>query len=101
MNDIEKLKEEKPRFYNILEKMCEYVGVTIEDIDWNDEEWFKQYEWTVKEQDNFINWLKKQLKSKNIMREVAGHSFIDANTRNKVAMFFVLNYGWKTKPKNG
>lgn len=100
MNDINKIKNEMPNLYTILEKMCECVGITIQDVNWDDEEWFRQYEWSAKEQDQFIKWLYKFLNSKPAMMELTGHSIRNAKTRNSVAISFALYYGWKVKTKN-
>lgn len=86
----------------ILKKQCEWVGISLDDIDLSKQDWYTDYSWSEDEQAKFEEWLadrimeddefrrdfcqKPHLCSKNRERalEVAG--------RNSLGWTF--NYGW-------
>lgn len=73
--------------------MCKRVGKTTP-IDGTKEEWFYEYTWTQKEQDEFQEWLSDFFKKreKRVILRGPGSS---KRMRDKAAMELIFNYGWK------
>lgn len=81
----------------ILDKMFDMVNAD-KGIDIKKPDWFLKHEWTEKEQDDFLEWLKNFL----LTNKDARMSLTNIRTKDKrrieaVASEFVFNYGWKTK----
>lgn len=80
----------------ILSVMCKRVGVDFNDIDFQKEDWFMDYSWTVSEQDNFQRWLEGYLEgSKEAREEIMQFPRKNKKDIKKVASTFVSIYGWK------
>ena len=90
-----KLKEQK-YLYAVLKKMCDFVYVAIEKVDFNDREWYTQYEWTKATEDRFKEWLVNHLYSNTEVRNnVMARSLKNKQHIKRFVDFFVFNYGWK------
>lgn len=88
-------------FKYLLSKMCSYVGASIDDIDLENDRWYEQYEWTEEQQENFYEWLVDEIKNNNEIRK----NFFKLNykprklLRYKLAISFIMMWGWKLKQK--
>lgn len=87
-----------PNVQAILEEMCNRVGMTIEDVDFNDSQWYTKKEWTEFEQMDFEEWLYDYLKTNNEARNnVMAFPRKNSKLIRKTAKYWISNYGWKTK----
>ena len=82
----------------VLNKMCEFVNMKYDDINFEEADWYLKHEWTENASDNFINWLTNYLLEEKEAREF----FLSSNTKDKkrlkkAAREFTFNYGWKFK----
>ena len=79
----------------ILTEMCNRVNTKFEDIDFYEDRWFMKHSWNKEEEEDFIKWMTKYLtENKKAQREIM-ETPVKRNIE-KVAKFFVWNYGWKT-----
>ena len=84
----------------VLRDMCGRVNVDFHTIPFTDNEsyWFTWYEWTKSDQEDFIKWLTNYLYTKSAARrEIMGYSYRNKKRCKDAALFFSMNYGWKTK----
>jgi len=81
----------------VLKKMCSMVGADYDKIDFKKQNWYQDWTWTEKEQEQFMAWFEDYLmKNKEARQELL--EFPRANRQIKRAVQeFILNYGWKTK----
>ena len=84
----------------ILKKMCSIVNATYDTIDFKKAKWFHQYEWTLKQENKFKEWMVKLLDS-NLKVRNSIMQYPQKNKKNiqRVVNEFIFNYGWKTKTK--
>lgn len=86
--------------HKILSQMCTSIGVSVNLIDPKKEGWFLEYEWTEEQISDFTDWLANQLyKDKELRKAIMAYPRKTKAHCKKVALMFVLNYGWKTKTK--
>lgn len=99
MANLNELKQKNPKLVEILEKMCEMVGVKIEDVDFDDENWFWQYEWTIDEEKQYTDWLaEKIINDKQLRKDVFDCNIqVNLGLARSLAKMFVFNWGWKLK----
>lgn len=90
MNDTMKL---------VLIKMCTYVGVKYEDIDFKKENWYMEHTWTAEQEKDFCDWLINEIRTNNEIRKgITNLPYKPSKKRAKSAvMWFNLMWGWKTK----
>lgn len=83
----------------VFEKMCTYVNVNIEDIDFQDNNWYENYEWTENQQKDFTQWLAYQFRNNNnVRKDVTKLSYRPSKIRaESTANWFILYCGWKLK----
>ena len=82
----------------ILAKQCEIVGVKYEDIDFTDDLWFFQRQWTKEQEAEFIDWMTEHLRTNKDVRGVIMN--IPSRGRDmckRTAEAFAFNFGWKYK----
>lgn len=78
--------------------MCSYVGANYNDIDFQKENWFLDYEWSTKDSDDFSTWLVNYLKKNSkARRELMSFPSTRVRAIQKFASHFIFNYGWKDK----
>ena len=82
----------------VLKKQCEIVGVKYEDVDFNNDLWFFEYQWTKDQESEFIEWLTNHLQTRKEARAI----IMNMPSRNKsmckrTAEAFAFNFGWKYK----
>lgn len=85
-----------PHLSIVLQKMCEYVGADYNKIDFSKENWYSEYSWSEKKQDEFINWMVDYLYNNNKARkEILAFSHIKKKSKIRESVnWFVFNYGW-------
>ena len=88
-------------FKYVLKKMCSYVNVEYDDIDYKKDNWYWEYEWTREEELDFIEWLANEVKTNNsIRKELSTLPYRPSKKRVKLfAEHFNMMFGWKTKTK--
>lgn len=83
---------------DILKEMFRVVGAEYSDEFVKKEDWYREYEWTEKQQDEFANWLIGHLKSS---KDVRKHFFGRAAVSNRVIKdsiaMFMFHCGWVFK----
>lgn len=80
-----------------LKEMCSRVNAKYEDVDFQENWWFMNYSWTKEQEDDYLKWLTNYLKPIKVRSVFT--DFPRIYKEDKVASWFVLNYGWKTKEK--
>ena len=92
---------EKPYLDKILKEMCKRVKAKFDDINFKQKDWFMKYQWTENEQEEFKQWFINYLKeNKEARREIMAHPSANEKSIEKVANWFILDYGWKIGGKN-
>lgn len=83
----------------VLKKMCKYVGARYAEIDFNKDNWYADYSWTLENENDFVGWLTKQIRTnKEIRRTTYELSFKPSKElAKKMAQAFVFNHGWICK----
>ena len=85
-------------FREMIIEMCKRVKCDYNTFNFDQKEWFCEYQWTDKEQDEYRKWAIDYLKkNKKARREI-----MSVNSSNKIFLerainMFLLNWGWKTK----
>jgi len=94
-------KIENESLIYVLKKMCSYVNVKYEDIDFKKDNWYWEYEWTQEQEQDFIEWLSNEIKTNNkIRKDMSSLSYRPSKKRsNTFATHFNMMFGWKTKQK--
>ena len=90
-----------PHTLFILKQMCKEVRVSFKKVDFNEDGWYRKYEWTEYKQEKFKKWLVDYLYSnKEARQEILGNPYNKTKKQiEKTVEFFILNYGWKLKEK--
>lgn len=85
----------------VLEKMCSYVNVKYEDVDFKKDNWYWDHLWTIEQEKDFCDWLENELLTNNkVRKELTNLPYRPNKKRVKLAvMMFNLAYGWKTRNK--
>ena len=83
----------------VFTKMCSYVNVNIDDIDFSKDRWYCEHEWTKEQEQDFCDWLVNEIRTNNnIRKELTTLSHRPTKKRVKeTVMWFNLMWGWKTK----
>ena len=83
----------------VLEKMCSYVNVKYEDINFNEDYWYVKYQWTKEQELDFIKWLANEVRTNNEVRKgITRLPYRPSKVRcNEFSNHFNLMFGWKTK----
>lgn len=53
----------------VLIKMCSYVGVRFEDVDFKEEKWYLNHSWTAEQEKDFCDWLVNKIRTDNDIRK--------------------------------
>jgi aminoglycoside N3'-acetyltransferase len=77
----------------ILAEMCKRVGVDAETFDFHHEDWYHLHEWTLKEEEDFTQWLANYLRKHKYTR--GKKRGLDASLYE--AQKIVAFYGWRLK----
>ena len=90
-----------PNIQEILEEMCNRVGMTIQDVDFDDDKWFSRKQWTELEQEDFKEWLVSYLKNnKTAKMSVINNARPSKKKLQEVADWFITQFGWTQKQED-
>lgn len=82
----------------VLGKMCEMVGTNIGKINFKEPDWYMQYEWTQKQQEEFEKWMVNYLYKNRKARHALECSYRTKRfIRDNFVKGWTFNYGWKYK----
>ena len=82
----------------ILKKMCSMVGADFDKIDFKRPNWYEDWSWTEKKQEQFMDWLEDYLmKNKEARQELLEFSRANRRMVKRAIQWFILDYGWRTK----
>lgn len=92
-------KRLKKELKKVLKKMCSYVDADVNKIDFKKEGWFKDYNWTIEQEEDFKQWfIKHLLKHKKMRYTLLRYPALnDITTIKKAVEMFTANYGWTYK----
>jgi len=80
--------------------MAKRVGITLDEIDFTDENWFTKHKWTVREELDFKDWLVEFMKNNpEVLDEMENETIIRRDIL-EMAIDFVIFYGWDFKQSN-
>ena len=84
-------------FTEVLQEMCNRVGVDYDEIDFTKDGWYLDNSWTRGEQDQFIEWFATHLRNMGPRRELCQQPSLvrTKEERSKFAEKFVMEFGWK------
>lgn len=100
---VNDLTENYPHEKKLLEKQCEMVGVTIDDIDLSDKKWYTQYAWSYDQKREFEDWMVDYLKNSYEARQELCHYPMRTNEKylyqvaGRDSLGYTFNYGWTQK----
>jgi len=81
----------------VYEEMAKRVGITIDQIDFTDANWFTKQKWTIKEELNFKDWLVEFMENNpEVIDEMVEQGIIRRDIL-EMALDFVIFYGWDFK----
>jgi hypothetical protein len=84
----------------VYEEMAKRVGITLDEIDFTDENWFTKHKWTVREELDFKDWLVEFMKNNpEVLDEMENETIIRRDIL-EMAIDFVIFYGWDFKQSN-
>lgn len=84
----------------VYEEMAKRVGITIDQIDFTDKEWFTKHKWTVREELDFKDWLIEFIENNpEVIDEMEAEGIVRRDIR-EMAIDFVIFYGWDFKKSN-
>ena len=83
----------------ILNKMCSIVGTTYDKIDFKSDDWYLQYEWTEKQEEEFRRWLIDYLYINDRARRELTACVKQKSHISKAVSMFLLCYGWALSEK--
>lgn len=94
MSSLTKFTIEEPHTTVILKEMFKRVGAAYEGFDLTKPNWFHDYEWTQKEEDEFVEWLADYLVKNKLAHKgwYRGEKYHTHQARK-----IVSSYGWKLK----
>jgi hypothetical protein len=89
----------------VLEKQCEWVGITVDDIDLCKRDWYTDYSWSEEEKESFEDWIVDYLKNNSKARqEFLRYETTDEEQLYKAAgrgsLGWTFNYGWTMESYN-
>jgi len=90
MNDIKKY---------VFTKMCSFVNVKFEDINFDNDGWYLEHTWTQKKEKEFCEWLINEIRTNNeVRKELTTLPYRPSKKRvESTVMWFNLMWGWKTE----
>ena len=100
---IEELQERFPYTLKLLEKQCEMVGTTVDDIDLSDKKWYTQHKWTYEQKRKFEDWMVEYLKNSYEARQEICRHPMRTNEKylyqvaGRDSLGYTFNYGWTQK----
>ena len=95
---MKRITEFEPHLEFILREMCSRVDADPEKIDFKDDRWYMDHEWTPESEGEFGEWMAEYLRTNvKARREIMEFPSFKAKKHcRKAAAWFIFNYGWKT-----
>ena len=85
----------------VLSNMCNVIGIKFEDVNFDKEDWFEDYSWTMQQEADFIIWLTNiLLKEDHIRESLLAHPEKDFAICLEAAQTFIALYGWNNELDN-
>ena len=79
----------------IYTEMCRRVGTTLSEIDLTEKYWYQKYQWPLKEELNFRDWLLNYLEmNPKAVNAIISVGIIRNDDKKKMATDFASFYGW-------
>jgi hypothetical protein len=92
------VKIENEHFAHVIKEMCNRVGADYDKLDPKKEDWFLEYSWTDKEQDDFAEWMVDYLyRSTDARKAILNRPVKSKPLIRKAVAWFLLDYGWTLK----
>lgn len=80
----------------ILQEICQRVGADYKSMNFKKRNWFHDYSWSEKQEEDFKNWLIDYLKNnKEARSELMSIPSSNKQILTRFASEFLFNYGWK------
>lgn len=97
MNNKEyKVYEKYPHFIEVMNKMCNYVGITFKKLNPTKPEWYIKYAWTIEQQEDFKQWFINYIYiNTNARKEIFPNITRSKKMITEAVDMFILQYGWK------
>lgn len=93
--------EIKGHLETILRKMCWFVDIKFEDVDFKSPDWFHSKTWDEIDQYLFIQWLRIYLRAnEDAQLELHGKKLNKVSDIKKLSEQFTNNYGWRVNPES-
>lgn len=90
------MKDFSDSLIEILKKQCSYVGANYDDIDFSEDLWFMEFQWSHEQEANFINWMGDYLYNNTQARkDIMAYPRKRKKMCRGAAENFAFNYGWK------
>jgi hypothetical protein len=84
----------------IFEELAKRVGSSLEEINFDDKNWFEKHTWTVEEELNYKNWLIEFMENNpDVIEDLVKEGLLRRDINN-MATDFVIFYGWNYKKNN-
>jgi hypothetical protein len=84
----------------VFEELAKRVGASLEDINFEDKNWFEKYTWTVQEEMSYKDWLIEFMKNNpEVIEDLVKEGLLRRDIEN-MAIDFVIFYGWNYKKNN-
>lgn len=93
----------KPHLTVILSKMCEFSGVPMRCVPFNEDRWWSMFSWTEEDEKEFEKWLSDYYYRNFDARQELWKYNSPRPSKKKckgVASEFIFNYGWVYKKEN-
>ena len=86
-----------PYMKEVLTEMCNRVGANYDEIDFKEQEWYYKYEWTRKEELDFLDWYADYLYTNTKARKSLYRTLPRTKKACKKAADMFIFYTWKLK----
>jgi hypothetical protein len=89
---------ENEYFAHVIKEMCNRVGADYDKLDPKKEDWYLEYSWTEKEQDDFKEWVVDYLyRSTGARKAILNFPLKNKTKIRKAVDWFLFDYGWTLK----
>ena len=83
----------------ILQEMCKRVNANYDEINFQEDNWYHKYSWTLEEENEFKKWLINYFNNNKSAFKVMC-KFPSITKIEKLVDEFIFQYGWKLKDPN-
>ena len=79
----------------IYTEMCRRLGTDLSKVNLTEKNWYRKYQWPIKEELNFRNWLFNYLEmNPKAVDAIVSVGIVRNDDKKKMATEFVSFYGW-------